>query len=517
MKKIIAIYAALITISLLLMGCSSEAATQKNEPGEAKNSSHLKVKDLDIIDKNGSDIYPGDNITVIIELENQGESKTGNVQINLKAGSSIDMLNGSSVIDIGKLQAGEVKRIEADARIMDGIESDIIDSIGLDIYIDGSSFYSNTEQINIAGVKVYERNKIPIIGLHEIADEIEIPIELSTANFEILCKTLQDFGYETITFSDLLKHIRYGRTLPDKAAIITSDDGYQGNYTNAYPILKKYGFVMTVFLVTGVVADEDASRMNNTVFNKRTNVERPMLIWPEIYEMDDYGCEFLSHTVNHIRLGLATDEEMLDELMVSGQDIEEKLGKDVDFFAWPFDNYSEEKWPLIKEAGYEGAVRYWGGIEDTRTLDLRNIKRVEFNSYVAPSQYAGYLELFDLNIEGGIEPEEILRDKEFELEYVIRNNEDYKIELSSIELELPEEIELLSIDQENSDIKQFPALDNDIFMWVGGDYSIDASSSIAIKMLLKTNIAGEFPVQFRITAYGSYIEADDIFVEVIEG
>ena len=92
MKKIIAIYAALITISLLLMGCSSEAATQKNEPGEAKNSSHLKVKDLDIIDKNGSDIYPGDNITVIIELENQGESKTGNVQINLKAGSSIDML-----------------------------------------------------------------------------------------------------------------------------------------------------------------------------------------------------------------------------------------------------------------------------------------------------------------------------------------------------------------------------------------------------------------------------------------
>jgi hypothetical protein len=272
---------------------------------------------------------------------------------------------------------------------------------------------------------------------------------------------------------------------------------------------------MTVFLVTGAVAEDDSARMNNTVFNKRTNVERPMLIWPEIYEMDEYGSEFLSHTVNHIRLGLATDEEMLEELIASKHDIKKRLDKDVGFFAWPFDNYSEDKWPLIKEAGYEGAVRYWGGIEDIRTLDLRNIKRIEFNSYISPSQYAGYLELFNLNIEGSIEPEEILKGEEFILEYVIKNNEDYIIDLSSIELELPEKIELLDIDRGKSDIRQFPALEKDVFIWVGGDYSIEAYSSIAIKMMLKANFTGEFPLKFRVTSYGSYIEADDISIEVV--
>ena len=175
---------------------------------------------------------------------------------------------------------------------------------------------------------------------------------------------LKDFGYQTITFNDLLKYIDHGRALPEKSVIITSDDGYQDNYTQAFPILKKYGFVMTVFLVTGVIAEDDENRMPNTVFNERTDVSRPMLIWPEIIEMDEYGCEFLSHTVNHIRLGLADDEEALKELTDSREAIEGRLGKDVDFFAWPFDNYSEEKWPLIEDAGYRGAVRYWGGIED---------------------------------------------------------------------------------------------------------------------------------------------------------
>jgi peptidoglycan/xylan/chitin deacetylase (PgdA/CDA1 family) len=514
-KKSIVLFAVLSAVLLFLIGCSTEAVPQDNEPGEIFDPNDVKIRQVSIIDQNGNDTYPGDNIAVIIDLENQGESKTGNIEIKLSTGINIDIPADGSLIDIGELQAGERKKIEVDAKIEDGIENDIIDSIGLDISIDGLSFYSNAEEINISGVKPYGRNKIPIIGLHEIAEEIEIPIELSTANFETLCSTLQDFGYETITFSDLLKHIRYGKALPDKAAIITSDDGYQGNYINAYPILKKYGFVMTVFLVTGAIAEDDSTRMNNTVFNKRTNVERPMLIWPEIKEMDDYGCEFLSHTENHIRLGLATDEEMLDELISSKQDIKEKLGKDVDFFAWPFDNYSEDKWPLIKEAGYEGAVRYWGGIEDINTLDLRNIKRIEFNSYISPSQYAGYLGLFNLSIDGSIKSGEIPEGEEFELEFVVKNNEDYVIDLSSIELELPEEIELLNMDQERSDIKQFPALDNGIFMWVGGDYSIGASSSIDIKMLLKANIAGEFPVKFRVTSYGSYIEADEISLEVI--
>ncbi len=513
-KKILALLMIAAAAAVLFPGCldgndTAGAATEIEDP---KPSPSIELKSLEIIDMNGNDLYPGDEILAVVELKNSGESDTGGIRLDLSWGDSVINWEEDSAIEIGELEEGEEKRIEVGAKIKQGIEDDLDESIVLEISKDGHVFSSTSREIKISGVKEYKRNKIPIIGLHDIEDEIEIPIELSTSSFDILCSTLKDFGYETITFSELLKHIRYGKALPDKAAIITSDDGYQGNHSNAFPVLKKYGFVMTVFLVTGVIADEEDSRMNNTVFNKRTDVERPMLIWPEILEMDDHGCEFLSHTENHVRLGLATDEEALDELIWSRMEIEKRLGKDVDFFAWPFDNYSEDKWPLIEEAGYEGAVRYWGGIEDIRTIDLRNIKRVEFNSYVSPSQYAGYLELFDLGIEGRADPEKVLKGGELRLEYSVQNNEEYMISLSSIELELPEGVELSGIDAGYSDIIQFPALHEGIYMWVGEDYDIGPGSSMDIVLRLKVNRNGELPVKFRVTSNGSYIEADDLFI-----
>ena len=518
-KKILALLMLAAASVVLFSGCAdgNDTAGAAPEIEDPDPPPSIELKSLEIIDINGNDLYPGDEILAIVELKNSGEADTGGIKLDLAWGDSVITGESGSVIEIGGLKEGEEKRIEAGAKIKQGIEDDLNGSIVLEISRDDYVFFSTSREIKISGVKEYKRNKIPIIGLHDIEDEIEIPIELSTSSFDILCSTLKDFGYETITFSELLKHLRYGKALPDKAAIITSDDGYQGNHSNAFPVLKEYGFVMTVFLVTGAIADEEDSRMNNTVFNKRTDVERPMLIWPEIHEMYDHGCEFLSHTENHVRLGLATDEEALDELISSRMEIEKRLGKDVDFFAWPFDNYSEDKWPLIEEAGYEGAVRYWGGIEDIRTIDLRNIKRVEFNSYVSPSQYAGYLELFDLGIEGRADPETVLKGQEIRLEYTIQNNEEYMISLSSLELELPEGIELSDIDSEDSGITQFPALHEGIYMWVGQGYDIGPGGSMDIVMRLTVNKAGEFPVKFRVTSNGSYIEADDLFILSSEG
>jgi peptidoglycan/xylan/chitin deacetylase (PgdA/CDA1 family) len=153
---------------------------------------------------------------------------------------------------------------------------------------------------------------------------------------------MQDFGFETITFAELLDHIDYGRTLPPKSVIITSDDGFASIYENAFPILKKYGYTMTVFLVTDFVKDSDAERVANYFDEDRGVPMRPLLIWPEIEEMDAYGIEFLSHSASHIRLGLASDEEFMDELTRSKEAIESRLAKPVVLFAWPYDNNSPE-------------------------------------------------------------------------------------------------------------------------------------------------------------------------------
>jgi len=504
--------------AVLLTGCISDSALPEDgSPADNITDDPPSFSDSEIIieDINGEDFYPGDEAEVTILLRNSGSSIAEDISIELKSNGLIEIPEEKASMGIDKLMPGEIVSLEVLVKIAGSIEEDLKGYIDFSVYADGAGLFKGTADIDIFGVREYTRNFIPIIGLHAIEDEIEIPIELSTTNFDILCRTLKDFGYQTITFADLLKYVDHGRALPDKAVIITSDDGYQDNYTDAFPILKKYGYVMTVFLVTGAIAEDDGTRMDNTVFNKRTNVTRPILIWPEIKEMDEYGCEFLSHTVNHIRLGLASDGEMLDELIKSGEEIESRLGRDVDFFSWPYDNYSEDKWPLIKEAGYRGAVRYWGGTEDVRTINLNNIKRFEFNSYISPVEYAGYLGLFDISIESNIESTEITAGSEFEIEYIINNNEEESVNISSLELKLPDGFELASV-VEDGYISQFPALSEGIFMWVGDQYDIGPRDSINVKLVLKALQPGDADIGFRITAFGCYIGAEDLQLAIVD-
>jgi peptidoglycan/xylan/chitin deacetylase (PgdA/CDA1 family) len=499
-----------ISLAAVIAGCMPASGPDR-EFNKADipdlSGSALMIEDLD-----GGDLYPGDSIGIKLILKNNGGEVLEDISLKPVDDTVSLVLDDMPGLEDKQAGPGETLIVEGRGHIGGGIRDDIYGSASLDIFSGKKNIFRVSEDIEVLGVAEYERGLIPIIGLHAIEEEIEIPIELSTTNFEVLCRTLKDFGYQTITFEDLLKHMYHGRALPERSVIITSDDGYQDNYSQAFPVLKEYGYVMTVFLVTGVIGEDEGERMPNTVFNKRTDTIRPMLIWPEIEEMDEYGCEFLSHTENHIRLGLAPDEEVLDELITSRETIESRLGKDVEFFAWPFDNYSEDKWPLIEEAGYEGAVRYWGGIEDIRKIDLNNIKRVEFNSYIAPSHYAGYLNLFDLHIESLAE-KTAAAGEVVELEYRIKNYEDTEISIASLELELSENLLLEDILQ-GSDIEEFPGLSQGIFMWVGGGYEVGAGEELILKISLKAVSPGEAGIRFRVSAFDSYVEADAVEINI---
>ncbi|MGZ8551252.1 MAG: polysaccharide deacetylase family protein, partial [Chitinophagaceae bacterium] len=255
-------------------------------------------------------------------------------------------------------------------------------------------------------------------------------------------------------------------------------------------------------------------RKTNKYFNKRTNVIRPMLNWSEIIEMDEYGCEFLSHTVNHIRLGLASDEEFLEELRQSKKDIESHLGKEVLFFAWPYDNHSPSKWPLVADAGYRGAVRYGNGIEDMRTINLYDIKRVEFNSYIPPVQYVSYLKLDDSVSINYLIDENIKEvDEEFTVEYTIKNTNKENIKINSLELTLPDDIKLIEVDPAGY-IDKYPGISNGTYMWVSDSYIVRSENEINLILKLKGTNPVESIIQFRAAYNGSYIDCDNIKIEI---
>jgi peptidoglycan/xylan/chitin deacetylase (PgdA/CDA1 family) len=235
---------------------------------------------------------------------------------------------------------------------------------------------------------------IPIIGLHGIENSPSGRYEISAGAFDYLCGTLKNMGYETITLVDLYNHFAKGTKLPAKPVIITSDDGYQSVYSTAFPILKKYGYKMTVFLITSYVGDSEATRRYND-FDTGTSgiLSRSVLIWPEIGRMSRYGCEFQSHSWSHSIMSDISLENAKFELIQSKSDIELHTGRPVIFIAWPHSATSNEVIGLLPQTGYAGALYWGGGVQSLASIDFSRLKRVQIVSEIPPEAYAEVLML----------------------------------------------------------------------------------------------------------------------------
>lgn len=90
---------------------------------------------------------------------------------------------------------------------------------------------------------------IPILMYHNIAPISENDMTITPAQLDGELAALNENGYSTVSFSELEDYISYGTPLPEKAVVITFDDGYLGNYEYAFPLLQKYGMKATIFAV----------------------------------------------------------------------------------------------------------------------------------------------------------------------------------------------------------------------------------------------------------------------------
>lgn len=118
--------------------------------------------------------------------------------------------------------------------------------------------------------------------------------------------------------------ISYSLGEPIKAAIITFDDGMLSQYTYAKPILDKYNFKATFYIICNSVDKEN--RMN----------------WDNIQILEEEGNEISSHSMNHERLGNLSDNKMKYEIIESKKCLENK-GFNVTSFSFPYNDGDNNK------------------------------------------------------------------------------------------------------------------------------------------------------------------------------
>jgi peptidoglycan/xylan/chitin deacetylase (PgdA/CDA1 family) len=233
-------------------------------------------------------------------------------------------------------------------------------------------------------------------------------------------------NFDVISFKDLHRCEVEGRPWPQRALIVTFDDGYRDNYTNAFPVLKELGIPATIFLATGHIGkqrlfwwDEIAwcvkqSRRQSITFPQisadtvplasaadrreaikkilawikdvpeevraefvatlaaRTDAPAPNgiasgmhLSWEEVKEMASARIEFGSHTVTHPILANVDDVQLKEEIAASKKTIERNLGEEALVFAYPVGRrarFGKRAEDAVARCGYRYAVSYDEGL-----------------------------------------------------------------------------------------------------------------------------------------------------------
>ncbi len=188
-----------------------------------------------------------------------------------------------------------------------------------------------------------------ILMYHSIS-EAGTPMCVTPAAFTRQMDWLHQAGWRTHTL-----RLAVDSPSSPRSVVLTFDDGFADAYLTAWPILRERGLTATIFLVTDQVGHVASWTDANPV--------APLLDWDQIREMAAGGCEFGSHSASHLDVRTATDEEILQELVRSRQVLEDRVGREVVSFAYPYGYFRPELPGLLQRAGYRFAVLA-GGYRD---------------------------------------------------------------------------------------------------------------------------------------------------------
>ncbi|MDD2823195.1 MAG: polysaccharide deacetylase family protein [Candidatus Daviesbacteria bacterium] len=222
--------------------------------------------------------------------------------------------------------------------------------------------------------------KVPVLYYHYIGnnpdpkDTQRDALSVNPEQFAEQMKYLKDNGFTTISYDTLYAALKKQTVLPTKPIILTFDDAYIDFYYNAYNILRQYGLSATVFVPTGLIGNP------------------AYLTWPMIQEMHSSGLvSFEAHSVHHYHLASLAPDVVLQELQQSKKDLQDHLGINVNFMAYPYGETSPSVVSLVQKAGYIGAIGTWSNkIQSEGTI--YNSPRLRISGSINIASFASLLQ-----------------------------------------------------------------------------------------------------------------------------
>lgn len=191
---------------------------------------------------------------------------------------------------------------------------------------------------------------VPILTYHYVLDVpantrdvMLFNLSVSPALFAEQMALLHAEGATPISFGTLMDALAGRRALPAHPVVLTFDDGYVDFATAAAPVLMKYGFVATDYVVSGFIGHSGYMSAN------------------QVTQMDALGMVIGSHTVHHVDLARMPAGAAQAEIAGGKAALEALLHHQVVDFAYPYGGFNATVEQLVRAAGFREAVSTVGG------------------------------------------------------------------------------------------------------------------------------------------------------------
>jgi peptidoglycan/xylan/chitin deacetylase (PgdA/CDA1 family) len=199
---------------------------------------------------------------------------------------------------------------------------------------------------------------LPILCYHNVAtapkDARFKLLYVSPESFERQLWTLRRLGLRGVCTSEGTARLRDATARG--CVVLTFDDGYADTLVTAAPLIRRYGFSATCYVVSGALGTYnswDAEYLQET---------KPLMSREQIDEWLAAGMEVGSHSCSHARLHALPRDAALSEIAESRAALRKMLGVPVEHFAYPFGHFTAETVELVRRAGYVSAVTVLPGV-----------------------------------------------------------------------------------------------------------------------------------------------------------
>lgn len=220
-------------------------------------------------------------------------------------------------------------------------------------------------------------NGIKVLMYHKITEDEKLCRSnwtyVSKEQFRKHLMLLDHWGFIPITFDDYLLYKEGEINLPKKSVILTFDDGYEGIYKIAFPILKEFGWNAVLFVLGDRTVKSD-------FWDKNLGLpEANLLNSEQIIEMHEAGFEVGSHSMQHANLINIHPKIARYEILQSKEMLQTLIKSEVKSFCYPYGLANKVVKNIVHESGYKlacgvytGPPKFWKDKYDIRRITIRN-------------------------------------------------------------------------------------------------------------------------------------------------